>query len=115
MLAKAGVMQPSELLRAISTVAQAGGTPAQCETLAHATARLADMVGWASGPIDAGGRLLERLAALQDDLRLRHAHSGEPSLKLLHDALADLGRAIVRHDEDLAADGAGEDEGEDFT
>lgn len=106
-------MRPLELLRAIGSVAQTGGTPAQCETLAREAARLADMVGWASGPIDPGGELLARLAGLQDDLHLRHAQTGAPSLKLLHDALTDLGRAIVRHDEDLAA-GRGEDEGEDL-
>ncbi|TAM47226.1 MAG: hypothetical protein EPN55_03115 [Gammaproteobacteria bacterium] len=107
-------MRPLELLRAISSVAQTGGTPAQCETLAREAARLADMVGWANGPIDAGGRLLERLAALQDDLGLRHAQTREPSLRLLHDALSELGRAIARHDEQLDPDAAGEDEGEDF-
>lgn len=108
-------MQPLELLRAISVVAQTGGTPAQCEALARETERLADMVGWAEGPIDTGGQLLERLAALQDDLSLRHAQLNEPSLKLLHDAITVLGRAIARHDNDLDASNASDDEGEDFT
>lgn len=107
-------MQPSELLRAISTVAQTGGSPAQCETLAREAEALADMVGWANGPIDTSGQLLERLAALQDDLRLRHAQTSEPTLVLLHDALTDLGRAIARHDEQLDPDAAGDDEGDDF-
>jgi hypothetical protein len=115
MIAAGSAMQPSELLRAITAVAQTGGTPSQCEALARETEALADMVGWATGPIDASGQLLERVAALQDDLRLRHAQTSEPTLALLHDALTDLGRAIARHDGDLEAGGAGEDEGEDFT
>jgi len=115
MIAAEIAMQPLELLRAISTVAQTGGTPAQCEALAREAQRLADMVGWANGPIDTSGQFLERLAALQDDLSLRHAQNNEPTLKLLHDALTDLGRAIVRHDDDLASGGAGEDDGEDFS
>jgi len=104
-----------ELLRAISVVAQTGGSPVHCESLARETERLADMVGWANGPIDADGQLLTRLAALQDDLRIRHTQASEPTLALLHDALTDLGRAIARHDADLDASNSSEDEGEDFT
>ncbi len=107
-------MQVLELLRQSSVVAQTGGTPAQCEALAREAERLADMVGWAIGPIDRGGQLLERLAALQDDLRLRHAQTSEPALALLHNALTELGRAIARHDEQLDASSASEGDGEDF-
>jgi hypothetical protein len=114
MIAATNVMHPLELLRAVSNVAQTGGTPAQCEALAREAERLADMVGWADGRIDASGQLLERLASLQDDLSLRHAQTNEPTLRLLHDALTGLGRAIARHDDDLDAGSAGEDEGEDF-
>lgn len=96
-----GAMNVAELLRAISAVAQTGASAAQCEALARETERLADMVGWATGPIDPEGQLLERLAALQTDLALQHARSGETLLVLLHDSLTDLGRAIARHDEDL--------------
>ncbi len=105
-------MKFQELMRAIAAVAQTGGTPQHCEALAREAAGLADMVGWANGPIDAGGQLLERLATLQDDLRLRHARTEEPSLALLHDALADLGRAIARHDEDLDSSCTHDDEDE---
>ncbi len=108
-------MNLTELLRAISMVAQTGGTAAQCEALGRETQALADMVGWAQGPIDAEGRLLNRLAALQDDLKIRHAQTNEPALALLHDTLTDLGRAIARHDGDLDARSEGGDDGEDFT
>lgn len=108
-------MNLTELLRAVDVVAQTGGSAVHCEALARESEALADMVGWASGPIDAGGELLERLAMLQRDLEQRHARTGEAVLVLLHDTLTDLGRAIARHDEDLAAGSAGDDEGEDFT
>lgn len=114
---RVGAMNLTELLRAISVVAQTGGTPGQCEALGRETQALADMVGWATGPIDASGQLLDRLAALQDDLKIRHAQTNETALALLHDTLTDLGRAIARHDRDLDAKSAGEDEDEggDFT
>lgn len=107
-------MKLAELLRAVEGVAQAGGSAADCEALARASEALADMVGWAGGPIDARGELLARLAALQDDLKRRHAQTGETALVLLHDTLTDLGRAIARHDEDLDARSPVEEEGEDF-
>jgi hypothetical protein len=110
-------MNLTELLRAISVVAQTGGTPTHCEALAREAEAMADMVGWATGPIDASGQLLDRLAALQEDLKLRYTLTNETALAMLHDALTDLGRAIARHDCDLDAKSAGEDEdeGEDFT
>jgi hypothetical protein len=101
-------------MHAIGDVAQAGGTAQHCEALAREAGRLADMVGWATGPIDPKGAWLERLAALQTDLAARHAQTGEAGLALLHDALTDLGRAIARHDEQLDPSSATDDEGEDF-
>lgn len=106
-------MNLAELLRAISSVAQTGGEPARCEALARETQALADMVGWATGPIDPEGQWLDRLAVLQADLKLLHAQSHDPLLALLHDSLTDLGRAIARHDEDLEANRA-DDEDEDI-
>lgn len=96
-------MNLAELLRDITSAAQTGGAPARCEALARETQALADMVGWATGPIDPQGQWLDRLAALQEDLMLRHARTRDPTLALLHDSLTDLGRAIARHDEDLDA------------
>lgn len=96
-------MNFTELLRAIRNVAETGGDPARCEALARETQALADMVSWAIGPIDPRGEWLDRLAALQGDLTLRHAQTRDPMLALLHDSLTDLGRAIARHDEDVEA------------
>jgi hypothetical protein len=107
-------MNLPELLRAINTVAQTGATPARCEGLAREVHRFADMVGWAIGPIDAHGSLLDRLAALQSDLDLRYAQTRDAALAALHDSLTDLGRAIARHDEDLDPGSIGGDAGEDF-
>jgi hypothetical protein len=108
------VMSLPELLRAINEVAQTGASPARCEGLARDVHRFADMVGWATGPIDARGQLLDRLVALQSDLGMRYAQTRDASIATLHDSLTDLGRAIVRHDEDLDPDRAAEDEDEDF-
>ncbi|MFN3868659.1 MAG: hypothetical protein ACK4MF_06300 [Hyphomicrobiaceae bacterium] len=107
-------MTLSELMRAVGQVAQHGGPIGHCEELAREAQRLADMVGWATRPIDPGGQLLERLAGLQDGLAARHARSGEAHVMMLHDAFTDLGRAIARHDEHLDPNNAGGDEGEDF-
>jgi hypothetical protein len=107
-------MKLPELMRAIGDVAQTGGTAAHCETLAREAGRYADMVGWAGGPIDPQGQLLERLAALQEDLTLRQGQNRDAGLAMLQDALTSLGRAIARHDEQLDPGSAAEDEGEDF-
>lgn len=113
--AETDAMQLTELLRAIGVVAETGGDPARCEALAREAENLADMVGWADGPIDPGGQWLERLAMLQDDLQRRHAQSGNTVLIVLHDALTRLGRAIARHDDDLDARNADGDDGGDFS
>jgi hypothetical protein len=110
----APAMKLPELMRAIGDVAQTGATAAHCETLAREAGRYADMVGWASGPIDPQGQLLDRLATLQEDLDVRHAQSSDAGIAMLHDALTLLGRAIARHDEQLDPGSAAEDEGEDF-
>jgi hypothetical protein len=107
-------MSFTELLRAIGVVAQSGGTAAHCEALAREIEAMADMVGWAHGPIDAEGRLLDRLAALQDELQQRHTQTQETALVLLHDMLTDLGRAIALHDNDLDSQHDTREEGEDF-
>ena len=101
-------MQLTELLRAIGVVAETGGDAARCEALARETENLADMVGWADGPIDPGGQWL---AALQDNLQRRHAQGGDTVLIVLHDALTNLGRAIARHDDDLDARNVDGDDG----
>lgn len=105
-------MKFPELMRAVGDVVQTGGTAVHCEALAREAGRLADMVGWASGPIDPQGQLLDRLATLQEDLGERNARTGDAGIAMLHDALSVLGRAIARHDEQLDPESAGEDEGE---
>lgn len=105
-------MTIAELLRTIGALVETGAPAARREALARETEALADMVGWAIGPIDPTGELLDRLAALQADLTARHAKSRDAAIALLHDALTDLGRAIARHDEDLDA-GRDADEDED--
>lgn len=107
-------MDLSELLREINMAAQTGASANHCEALAREVYRYADMVGWSTGPIDPRGLLLERLAALQDDLGVRYAQTRDVALAALHDSLTDLGRAIARHDEDLDPGNVGEDAGEGF-
>jgi hypothetical protein len=107
-------MKLAELFRAIGAVAQADGTAAQCEALARDAENLADMVGWAPGPIDPGGQWLARLATLQADLQDRYARTNETALVALNDRLTRLGQAIARHDEDLEAEPGDYDEGDDF-
>lgn len=107
-------MTLAQLLRAVSALAETGGSGRHYETLARQADGLADMVGWANGPIDPLGQWLERLSALQDDLQQRYAHSGEPGITLLNDRLTRLGQAIAQHDGDVEAGAADGDEGEDY-
>ncbi len=107
-------MKLPELLRAVSALAETGGTEEQYSALTSATDNLVNMVDWAGGPIDPDGQWLSRLAALQDDLQYRHAQVNDPAIVLLNDTLTKLGRAIAKHDADYEAGRAGEDEGEDF-
>jgi len=103
-------MQLTELLREVRVVTETAVDAGRCEALAREAGRLADMVGWARGPIDPGGEWLTRVAALQDDLQRCYAQGGVAAVALLHDALGDLGRAIARHDDDLDAGRAGADD-----
>ncbi|MHB8623274.1 MAG: hypothetical protein ACYC9J_08145 [Sulfuricaulis sp.] len=82
-------------------------------TLAQKIADLADMVGWADGPIDSDRRLADRLESLMETLRARHARTDEPSMAVLHGALAELQVRIDRHDRDLSSQRDSDDDGED--
>ena len=106
-------MKLDELFRAVNTVAQNGGTPVQCETLAREAENFADMVGWAQGEIDPQGQLLDRLAQLQSDIQTRFTRTNELALTLLNDSLTRLGQAIARHDDDLTAGSDAEDHNEE--
>ncbi len=108
-------MKLPELLRAVSALAETGGTQQQYAALTSAADKLVNMVDWAGGPIDPDGRWLSRLAALQDDLQCRHVQTSDPAIALLNVTLTMLGRAIAQHDADFEAGKAGEDEGEDFS
>ncbi len=65
--------------------------------LAQKISNLADMVGWADGPIDPERRLADRFGSFMESL----ARASETSIVALHDALAQLHEAIERHDRDL--------------
>lgn len=107
-------MNLTELLRAINTLAQNGGTGQQYEALAVKAENLADMVHWADGVIDPEDHWLTRLATLQDDLQQSYAQTKEPAIAVLNDRLTLLGTAIAQHDIDFKAGHTDEDEGEDF-
>jgi hypothetical protein len=96
-------MSPGELLKAAERFVDAPDAAA-VPVLTQAVEDLADMVGWAPGPIDPEGRFAGRLGPLLERLRERHAIQADASVATVHDALASLGDAIARHDRDLDAD-----------
>jgi ABC-type Zn uptake system ZnuABC Zn-binding protein ZnuA len=108
-------MKLAELLRAVNSLIQTGGEAHQYEALAATAERLADMVVWASEPIDPSGQWLNRLSSLQDDLQQVANNKQLPVLMILHDSLTQLGRAISQHDEDIVNGGSGEDDDEYFS
>lgn len=95
-------LNPAKLLQAVERYLDApdAATP---PVLTQAAVDLADMVGWAPGPIDPEGRLVDRLLALLERLREQHTARADNGVAALHDALAALSDAIVRHDQDFAA------------
>jgi hypothetical protein len=93
-------MGPGALLQEVERFADSPD-PAAAPALARAAADLADMVGWAAGPIDADGRFAGRLGGLLARLRDAHAAGADPGIAALHDALGALGDAVVRHDRDI--------------
>ena len=107
-------MRPGELLHTIERYL-AAPDPTSLPGLTQDVHNLADMVGWADGPIDPAGRFTDRLNSLLAALRAQHQAAPSGGVAALHDSLAELADAIVRHDRDLDAKSAGEDEGEDFT
>ncbi len=79
-------------------------------SLAVEAERMADMTGWANGPIDPHGRIAAAFDALKRQARLRFEETSSPDTAQLHDALAVLINAIARHDDDLSLDGIGASE-----
>jgi hypothetical protein len=96
-------MTPGKLLQSVERFLDAP-EPAAVPVLTQAIVDLADMVGWAPGPIDPNGRFADRLLALLTRLRERHAAEADAGVAAIHDALGTLGDAIVRHDRDFSAD-----------
>jgi len=85
------------------TVEAEDSTPDSHVVLAQKVSGLADMVGWADGPIDPQQQIFVRLEALMESLRERYGRTTEPSIAALHDVVAELHGAIHRHDRDLDA------------
>ncbi|MHB8453491.1 MAG: hypothetical protein ACYDDO_02080 [Acidiferrobacterales bacterium] len=108
-------MSPGTLLTAVSSLLAAGGPESSYLELANAAESLTDMIGWASGPVDPGGKLDDKLALMQQELRTRYDVSADTALATLHDALGGLREAVITHDQDLDGNASGalydEDEG----
>jgi hypothetical protein len=79
-------------------------------SLAVEAERMADMTGWAIGPIDPQGQVAAAFSALKQQARLRYEETQSPDVAQLHDALAVLINAIASHDDDLSPDGIGASE-----
>ena len=62
----------------------------------------ADMVGWATGVIDADGRVQAAFDQVRHAARERFETDRNQDVAALHDAIAELLDAIVTHDQDLA-------------
>ncbi len=102
-------MNPRELLRAIEHYL-AAPDPAALPVLTQDIHNLADMVGWANGPIDPEGRLTEKLAGFLGQLRAQYEAAPNGGVAALHDSLGQLADAIAYHDRDLDAGRADDDE-----
>lgn len=70
--------------------------------LTNMASHFADMVGWASGVIDADGRVQAAFDQVRHAARERFETDRNQDVAALHDAIAELLDAIVRHDQDLA-------------
>ena len=105
-------MSLTELLQAVERFLDAPD-PKSLPALTQSASDLADMVGWASGPIDRDGHVTDRLFAVLDSLREHHAAQPDTGIATLHDAIASLGDAIARHDRDFTA-GDPDDDTVDF-
>ena len=96
-------MSPTELVQAVERFL-AAPDPAALPVLTQDTHNLADMVGWADGPIDPEGRFTERLLVLLARLRAYHEATPDNGAAALHDALGELADTVTRHDRDLATE-----------
>lgn len=103
-------MNLNELHASISAalVQTTGG--ASLRDLAVEAERMADMTGWAIGPIDPQGRIAAAFELLKVQARSRFEETQDAALAQIHDALGDLLHAIASHDDDLDPDGIGASE-----
>lgn len=100
-------MNLNELLAASRDALMQPSTDASLASLALEAERMADMTGWSIGPIDPQGKIAAAFAVLKQQARQRFEETQNQDIAQLHDALAELISAIVRHDDDLRPDGVG--------
>lgn len=105
-------MNLSELHASISKALAQAPDVAPLQGLTIEAARIADMTGWAIGPIDPRGHIAAAFELLKVQARVRFDESQNPELAQLHDALGDLLIAIASHDDDLIVRGNDDDEEE---
>ncbi len=103
-------MNLSELHSSISKALAQATASAPLRGLALEAERLADMTGWAIGPIDPQGRIAAAFELLRVQARARYEDTQDADVAQLHDALGDLINAIASHDDDLKPDGIGASE-----
>jgi hypothetical protein len=106
-------MNLNELLTASRDALSQTSNDAILTSLALEAERMADMTGWAIGPIDPQGKIADAFAVLKQQARQGFEETQSPEVAQLHDALAELINAIVRHDDDLRPDGVGATQDDD--
>lgn len=97
----------NELHAAVSKALAQASETAPLRGLALEAQRMADMTGWAMGPIDPQGHVAAAFGLLKVQARARYEETQDAGVAQLHDALGDLLHAIASHDDDLKPDGTG--------
>ena len=72
--------------------------PASLEQLASEAERMADMTGWAFGPIDPHGKIGDACRRLEEQAKALYLQNNDPAVARVHDAIAGLHEAIALHD-----------------
>jgi hypothetical protein len=94
-------MNLPELYRTVQAALDGERDALALERLARRAAELADLTTWAPGAIDPHGQAVSISLALEAQIRGLYAEHSDPALAELHDALAELRAAILKHDDDL--------------
>ena len=89
-------MNLNELHTAVRDALSKEPEGARLLSLAVEAERVADMTGWAIGPIDPKGQIVAAFGALKQQARLRFEEKQSPDVAQLHDALAVLPRTTDR-------------------